>query len=192
MTEHPETKMEGKLELAKYHAQLIPGGKPDYLVTIQYPKLGKLIEEHGTKNIIKSIFLLIKDFCNSFNVVRNMSEDQIIDCSMVIIQKYEKDNYRLEDFVQFFQAAKTGSYGKIYDRIDTQIIFEMLEVHGQRRYESGENHLNEIYDYADRNLSGSHQRQEGNELDSALMKLAGGFSAANKLSKEILKENGEC
>ncbi len=64
-----------------------------------------------------------------------MSAEQIVSCAYDILSSSSEDFLSIEDLTLFFQGAKMGKYGKVYDRLDQQLIFEMLEVYRQERHE---------------------------------------------------------
>ena len=68
---------------------------------------------------------LLIDFITFLNIGKTMSEVQIVETVKLIIEDYSA--LKPDDFVLFFSRAKRGYYGKIYDRMDGQIIFEWLE-----------------------------------------------------------------
>src|SRR4051794_12333086 len=74
-----ETKAEAKMEFLSLTSNLMPGGNPIYVDMINYPMIRGLIELHGKKTMVKVVYLMIRDFCTSLNVVRNMNEDQMIE-----------------------------------------------------------------------------------------------------------------
>lgn len=62
---------------------------------------------------------------------RNMTGQQIAQTAEMILQKY---NYlKLDDLKLCFNNAKQGVYGKIYDRLDGQVIFEFLNAYSDSR-----------------------------------------------------------
>ena len=128
-----ETKSDAKVEFVSMVSDLMPAGNPAFLSMIKYPMVKNLITEHGKKTMLKVIFLLIRDFCNSINVVRNMNEDQIIEAASVLID--ECDNFRLEDYTMMFSMAKRGGLVRILDRIDISIITQILDEYWKRRYQ---------------------------------------------------------
>ncbi len=129
--EIPEQKLDGKMELATVVSDLMPAGKPDFLQVVKYPKIVDLVKDYGRGKMQKILFLMVKDFCSSTNVVRNMNEEQMIEAAAMLID--EADNFRLEDYTMFFSMAKRGMLIKIYDRINLQIISDMLDEYWIRR-----------------------------------------------------------
>lgn len=118
------TEFEGKTALCTIVAELMPNNKPDIFTIYHLPTL-KQISKDNKNNIIKCLFLLIKDFCSSFNVVRNMNSTQMIEAANLCFE--ESVDYRLEDFVLMFSLAKRGKFVTIYDRIDISVIIEIMD-----------------------------------------------------------------
>jgi hypothetical protein len=111
--------------------QLMPAGKPDYLGMVKYPKISDLIQVQGEPRILLIISIMIRDFCASFNVVRNMNEDQILESAVMLMT--ECGNFRLEDYTMMFAMAKKGQLVKIYDRIDIEVITNILDKYWNTR-----------------------------------------------------------
>ena len=109
----------------------MPRGNSSHLAVIKFPMIKNLVAEHGKKTMLKVIFLLIRDFCNSINVVRNMNEDQMIESAAMLID--ECDNFRLEDYAMLFSMGKKGILVKIFDRINISVITQMLDEYWKRR-----------------------------------------------------------
>jgi len=124
-------KVTGKLELISIINELMPAGRPRYLDMIKYPKITALVEQYGRATLLKALFLLIKDFCGSINVVRNMNEDQMIETAAMLLD--ECDNYRLEDYTMMFAMAKRGEIGNIFDHVDIQVISKIHDEYHTRR-----------------------------------------------------------
>lgn len=124
------------MQVAEVVSQLMPNGKPDLLATRNYPAIEKLKEQYGGKHVRTMIFLLVKNFCESFNVVRNMTEDQMIDAASYLFD--ECGNYRLEDYLLMFNMAKRGLIGKVLDRIDISVIAQIHTEFDAKRFVEGE------------------------------------------------------
>lgn len=129
--ELPEQKFNGKMELTEVVSELMPAGQPKYLDVVKYPKISELKEREGMRNMHKIIFLLVKDFCNSLNVVRNMNDDQIIEAAGMLLD--ECDNFRLEDYTIMFAMAKRGNLIQVRDRIDLQVISDIFDAYWIKR-----------------------------------------------------------
>lgn len=113
----------------------MPGGVPNYLQTAKYPTIRAMETEHGTKNILKAIFLLVKDFCGSLNVKHNMSENQMIDVAAMMLD--ECGNFRLEDYLIMFNMAKRGRLVTIMHSVDITVISKMMDEYYKERHEAG-------------------------------------------------------
>lgn len=136
-----DVKTEGKMELMSICRQLIPAGKPNFLEVVKFEPIRDLIPKIGSAKMHKLLILVVQDFCNSINVVRNMNEDQIIETAGMLLE--ECDNFRMEDYLMMFQMAKKGELVKIMDRIDIQIVTLMMNEYWKRRYRAGESFLEE-------------------------------------------------
>lgn len=131
-----EKKSEGKMELVHVTRELMPGGKPSFKTVVQYPQIKQLVSQYGDNVILKNIFLLVKDFCSGINVVRNMNEDQMIDAAAMLLDECE--NFRMEDYVMMFSMAKKGELFEFRDRIDLQVISEIMDAYYVIRKKEGD------------------------------------------------------
>lgn len=183
MLESETSRLDAKMELSRLNSVLVPNGVPNYLLTVKFKPIGQQVEKYGKQTIVKSLFLMIKDFCGTFNVVRNMSDDQMIDCALMLLDMHIESNYRIEDFTQFFQVAKAGKYGKVYDHVDTPVIMEMLDRFHEERCKAGNDAMDEIFNETDKNFEKYFERNKQNEEMKALTIFAGGLSAARNTLK---------
>lgn len=129
---------EAKMELVLMTNDLMPKGKPDLLGVVKFPMIQDLIKTEGKKKMLAVLVLMVKDFCASMNVVRNMNEEQMIEAGAMLLE--ECDNFRMEDYVMMFSMAKKGTFYpevKIYDRIDIQTISQIVDEYWSRRIEAG-------------------------------------------------------
>ncbi len=131
----PETKSEAKMEFVGLVSDLLPAGIPKFLSMIKFPMMRDLINEHGKKTMLKVIFLLMRDFCSSINVVRNMNQDQMIEAAAILLD--ECGNFRLQDYTMMFSMAKRGQLVKIMDRIDISVITQILDEYWKQRNFAG-------------------------------------------------------
>ena len=122
---------EAKMDLVLMTQQLMPEGKPRYLDVVKYPQIRELIQTEGRKKMLAVLVLMVKDFCSSVNVVRNMNEDQMIEAAAMLLD--ECDNFRLQDYLMMLSMAKRGELVKIYDRLDIQILSEIMDAYWIRR-----------------------------------------------------------
>lgn len=105
-----------------------------------FPMVSALLLEHGRAMMQTVMFALLKDFCGSINVVRNMTEDQMIDAAAMLLD--ECGNFRLEDYAMMFTMAKRGQLsindGKgLMDRMDMEQLGKLIEVYWEKRNAAG-------------------------------------------------------
>ncbi|MBK7885154.1 MAG: hypothetical protein IPJ81_16225 [Chitinophagaceae bacterium] len=173
--ETPE-KSDAKMELIALVSDLMPQGKPKYLEVIKYPMIRQLIETEGKKKMLAVLVLMIKDFCSSLNVVRNMNEDQMIEAAAMLLDECE--NFRLEDYMIMFSMAKRGELVKIMDRIDLQVITAMLDEYFTRRKLAAINKVDNEINRLD-SIGNTTRQIENLHPDEAKLAAAGnGISAA--------------
>lgn len=128
-----------KMQLVGKTKELMPDGVPSFLEIVKYPTIKQLTKQIGDLPMTKVLLLLVKDFCNSLNVVRNMNENQMIEVASMLLD--ECDNFRLEDYYMMFTMAKRGRLGKIYDRVDIQVFSSMMDEYYRLRREAGEKYF---------------------------------------------------
>ncbi len=90
-----------------------------------------LLRQRDKPALLKALSLLITQLGGSFNVGKNMDTLQVYECATLLAEKHWY--LRLEEFVYVFKQAKLGKYGKVYDRLDVQVISEWLTT-----YDTGE------------------------------------------------------
>lgn len=182
--EKSETKVDGKMEFMAIARELMPQGKPNFLTVVDFTMIRVLKTSEQSGNLHKVIFLLVKDFCNSMNVVRNMNEDGMIEAAGMLLD--ECDNFRLEDYAMMFQMAKRGELFDIHDRIDLQVITAILDEYWIRRKEAGEKAIVEESRHLD-SLGNTYRLEETVSItDSKLMNMANGMSAALGALKDVV------
>ena len=74
---------------------------------------------------------ILNDLLDFFSVGKTMGAVQVAQTADLIIEEY----YFLkpDDFKLCFSRAKKGLYGKVYDRIDGQVIFDWLNTYEKER-----------------------------------------------------------
>lgn len=60
-----------------------------------------------------------------------MGQDQLVQTIRLIVEDFYYFN--VEDFKLCFNNAKRGKYGKVYDRIDGNVIYEWLQKYSEER-----------------------------------------------------------
>lgn len=134
-----QCRSEAKLELVLAINELMPEGNPDYISVCKYEPIRNIVLRIGKKKMLALIVIIVKDFCASLNVVRNMNEDQMIEAGAMLLE--ECGNFRIEDYVIMFSMAKRGKLIKIYDRMDMQIITQIMDEYWIKRSRAGEMEL---------------------------------------------------
>ena len=89
-----------------------------------FPCLGVLVVKVGETQIKAILVKILTDLISFFNVGKTMNANQVIQTVELIIDSYPM--FKLSHFKLCFNRAKAGRYGKVYDRIDGQVIFEWL------------------------------------------------------------------
>jgi hypothetical protein len=74
---------------------------------------------------------LIISTARYFNLGMNISEDQAIETAFLLMEKYGYES--IQDFVMMFRKAKMGEYGKTFNRIDGQVIFEWMGMYMEEK-----------------------------------------------------------
>ena len=182
--EHPETKSDAKMGLSLLVSDLMPAGNPQYLEVVKYPAIRDLIKTEGKRKMIALLTFMIKDFCSSVNVVRNMNEDQMIETAVMLLD--ECGNFRMEDYLMIFTMAKRGKLIKIYDRIDIAVITQMLDAYWDLRHLEGikKQSSEEMADLGPSLRITDGLTTQQSELNSKLETLSGSMS----YFKEIIRE----
>ena len=152
---------ENKIAVAQSVSEIMPGGNPDFSIIRYAPSIAQLLKHHGYQKMITILCLIIKDMCDSANLPenKNMNQNQVIECASFLLD--ECDNYRLEDYVMMFTLAKRGklSYdgnkGRIFDRIDIQLISE---------FKTSYEHMRRIYG-EEQQVIESKQREQSTIVD---------------------------
>lgn len=134
-------KAEAKMDLITIVSDLVPEGRPDFRNVVKYPKIADLVQAEGKRKLFAILAILVRDFCASINVVRNMNEDQIIETAAMLLD--ECGNFRLEDYVMMFAMAKRGGLVKIYDRLDISVVTQLLDAYWKQRADFGKQILDE-------------------------------------------------
>ena len=184
--EVPELKTAGKMELMEITSQLMPGGKPNFREVIRYQKIADMVATEGKPKLHKLIFLMVKDFCNSLNIVRNMNSDQMVEAASMLLE--ESGNFRLEDYVMMFSMAKKGELVDIRDRVDIQMVTQILDAYYAKRSIAGSSAAVEEAKYLD-GLGPVNRMKDGvHPQDAKLMGGSEGLAAALGDMKKQFKD----
>lgn len=107
------------------------------LFQIKLPTLKQLELLFDKLFVVAYLNKWIYDTIAFFNLGKNMNETQVLETSLLIIEKYPF--LGIQDIYFIFREAKTLKYGKLYDRLDGQIILEWFKMHWDERLSAAEN-----------------------------------------------------
>ena len=89
------------------------------------PPLAVVRKEYGEQSLQAILVIILNDVIKFFNVGKTVGQEQLVQTIRLIIEDFYYFN--IEDFKLCFNNAKRGFYGKVYDRIDGNIIYEWLQ-----------------------------------------------------------------
>lgn len=90
-------------------------------------------KRYGEQFLFAFLTIAIVDLIEFFNVGKTMGEVQVVSTIRLIVDDFYYLN--VEDFKLCFNNAKRGRYGKVYDRIDGNTIYEWLNKYSTERIE---------------------------------------------------------
>jgi hypothetical protein len=98
-------------------------------------------QKASEKELIKSIFLIVKRFNDLVNVGKKLNEDQMIALSADLFERFGGES--LEDIMLFFKMARSGEFGDLY-RLDSIVILSWVNKYLDKKTEAfHENRINE-------------------------------------------------
>ncbi len=92
-----------------------------------------LIRVASPQTALDILDALISETVLFFNLGNNMSDIQIRLTSELILADEMAKNLKPEDFRVLFNNAKKGHYGKAYNRMDGQVVFEWINAYVAER-----------------------------------------------------------
>lgn len=114
----------------QYYEALRPHSVDDALRSIT-PSLSVFRKEYGEQSLQAILVIILNDVVKFFNIGKTMGQDQMVQTIGLIIEDFYYFN--IEDFKLCFNNAKRGRYGKVYDRIDGNVIYEWLQKYWEER-----------------------------------------------------------
>lgn len=192
----PEERQVAKLGYTMAVKQLFPDGKPNYLGVVQYPQIRDLVQDNGEPVVLLLIAVMVRDYCASVNVARNMNEDQILEAAAMLME--EAGNFRLEDYAMMFALAKRGKLVKVYERIDLTTITDMADAYYAERRDAKINQQEQEIERQEvqaphvagkQVYSTPEDRRHGNDLDYKLTSMAGAISGIGSDLRKKFKKN---
>lgn len=94
-------------------------------------QLSTVKREIGEEKTALVIFNILYDLNEYFNVSRKMSQVQLQQLTIEIIE--ELWSYRLEEIIAFCHCFKKGNYIKVYERIDASLFWEAWALYEQEK-----------------------------------------------------------
>lgn len=184
-----------KLEYGKAIKALFQDGKPNYLGVVQFPQIRDLVKDNGEPVVLLLIAVMVRDYCASVNVARNMNEDQILEAAAMLME--EAGNFRLEDYAMMFAQAKRGKLVKVYERIDLTTITDMADAYFAERRDAKINQQEQEIERLEvqaphtapkQIYSTPEDRRQGNDLDYKLTRLSGAISGIGTELRQKFKK----
>lgn len=77
------------------------------------------VDEAGVAEALSNLLIFT---AQQFNVVRNLTNVQVLLLSQQLLERYW--HWRIDEFAFVFNEAVAGTWGKVYDRIDPGIVHE--------------------------------------------------------------------
>lgn len=181
----PSLNCVGKYRLLKF----------DTIIQIVFSTRTWAIHKHKAQDVDNFLIAQIISVCDFLNVSPKMNPDQIKETVRLILKEIDFTRFKPEDFIMCFDRAKAGHYGKVFNRIDGQVIMEWLWLYQKDR-------LTEIIEYNVKmkelrasGCMGSSQDgfKKNKKLDKMLAELTKKLSCMNKKqpSQPLIRERTE-
>ena len=153
------------------------------------PALATLKKERGEATARAVLVLILNDMLDFFNAGNDMNDTQVALTVNFILEEYPY--MQADDITLCFRNAMKGKYGKLYNRIDGQIIMGWLREYNRERctmaseqsYNEQKAHLSEearptdgIF-YAEYRAALEQKAGEGNQEAKHLLDLSDGLMA---------------
>lgn len=130
-----ETCLSWQLEPKKLYDQL-EVSTIEEAIKSKSPALSILRRELGIESAKLIVFIWVADLVQFFNVGKTMNEHQVGETVNLIFKRFFF--LKPEDIKLCFDNAKSGNYGKLFDRFDGMIILDCLSDYVSKRIESFE------------------------------------------------------
>ena len=116
-----------------YFKSLKPKTLTDAINSIS-PGLSVYRKHAGETKSRALVVLILADLVKFFNVGKAMNDVQMAQTADLIFDEFYYLN--IEDFKLCFNMAKSGKFGKVYDRMDGQVIMDWLSTYENMRIET--------------------------------------------------------
>lgn len=123
--------MHSGITTEKFLAEINPKTITD-IIQSQNPSVIRVVKENGEQIAISMIRTLIVDVVKFFNLGKSMGASQVHQTAELILEAYGQ--YKFDDWKLCFKMAKLGQLGKVYDRIDGNVIFDWFDKYLEIRF----------------------------------------------------------
>lgn len=130
----PTTKKQSVIVLTRWPEQYYVALRPKTLedaVNSVTPSLAAFKKETSEMSLLAILTILFNDVIDFFSVGKSMGQSQLVSTIQLVVEDFYYLN--IEDFKLCFNNAKRGVYGKIYDRIDGNVIYGWIAQYAQER-----------------------------------------------------------
>jgi hypothetical protein len=103
---------------------------------IEGKSITNLIKFHGDNVVHKALYGALEMNQEFFNVSTPMTANQCVQTGSLFMEHFQYETF--EDLVLCLKKAKLGEYGKTYNRIDGQVIFEWFKTYLDEKYQEVE------------------------------------------------------
>ena len=97
------------------------------------PSVITIVKECGENVARAALVIIITELLSFFNVENTMSVQQVATTISLLMDEYYY--LKLDDFKMCFKRVMLGKYGKVYNRIDGQMILEWVHTYLKERTE---------------------------------------------------------
>lgn len=97
------------------------------------PSVISIVKGCGENVARAALVILVTDLLSFFNVENTMSVEQVATTINLLMDEYYF--LKLDDFKMCFKRVMLGKYGKVYNRIDGQMILEWVHTYLKERTE---------------------------------------------------------
>lgn len=97
-------------------------------------RIPALIKDYGLEVMAGHISGVVGVALNAMNLRIGMNTEQLIDLAIDILEEAQDDNLAMEDLLLFLQQLVRGKRGKIYDRMDSTVFFELFAAYREERH----------------------------------------------------------
>lgn len=130
----PTTREQSVIVLTRWPEQYYVALRPKTLedaVNSVTPCLATFKKETSEMYLLAILTIMFNDLIDFFSVGKTMGQSQLVSTIQLVIEDFYYLN--IEDFKLCFNNAKRGVYGKIYDRVDGNIIYDWISRYAQER-----------------------------------------------------------